>query len=90
LQGSLIEPLRRYVGGVVPGADEATLHAERALRVARDHGVWVVVSSFAGPTGGGYTETAGRSSIWRFDGAQVATTGPEQGANARAELTTRE
>jgi predicted amidohydrolase len=76
-----------YVAGTVKGADEALLQHERAQRVATDHHVWVAVSSFAGPTGGGYEETAGRSGIWTAEGVMVAGTGPDIGAIARASLT---
>jgi predicted amidohydrolase len=75
-----------YVAGTVKGADEALLQHERARRVATDHHVWVAVSSFAGPTGGGYDETAGRSAIWTAEGVMVAGSGPDIGAIARASL----
>lgn len=76
-----------YVAGTVKSADEAALQAERARRVATEHHVWVAVASFAGSTGGGYAQAAGRSSIWTCDGVVVAKAGPETGAFARASLT---
>jgi predicted amidohydrolase len=76
-----------YVAGAVKSADEAALQDERARRIATDHDVWVAVASFAGPTGGGYAETAGRSAIWTADGAPVAQAGTEPGQVARAALT---
>jgi hypothetical protein len=43
------------------------------------HRLWVAVASFAGPTGGGYHETAGRSGIWAPDGALITGTGSRSG-----------
>lgn len=75
-----------YVAGTVKSSDEAALQDERARRVATHHQVWVAVASFAGSTGGGYAETAGRSAIWTPHGDVIAQAGPEAGALARATL----
>jgi predicted amidohydrolase len=75
-----------YVAGVLESADDAAVLDERARRVAADHEVWVVLASFAGSTGGGFAEAAGRSAIWGADGVVVARAGPEPGAVARATL----
>jgi predicted amidohydrolase len=75
-----------YVAGVLESADDAAVLDERARRVAADHGVWVVLASFAGSTGGGFAEAAGRSAIWSADGDLIARAGPERGAVARATL----
>jgi predicted amidohydrolase len=75
-----------YVAGTVKSADEAALQDERARRAATEYRVWVAVASFAGPTGGGYDQTAGRSSIWSPDGVAVARAGTEPGAIATATL----
>jgi predicted amidohydrolase len=75
-----------YVAGVLESAEDAAVLGDRARRVAADHHVWVAIASFAGSTGGGYTEAAGRSGIWSPDGAVVSRTGPEIGAIARATL----
>ena len=75
-----------YVAGTAKLPDEADLQADRARRIATDHHVWVAVASFAGPTGGGYDRTAGRSGIWAPDGALIAQAGPEPGDIARATL----
>jgi predicted amidohydrolase len=75
-----------YIAGTVKSADEATLQDERARRVATDHHVWVAVASFAGSTGGGFSEAAGRSSIWTSEGVAIAQAGPETGAITRATL----
>jgi predicted amidohydrolase len=75
-----------YVAGTVKHAHEAAVQDERARRVATVHRVWVAVASFAGSTGGGFDEAAGRSGIWAPDGAVVARAGSETGAVARATL----
>ncbi|MEV6315430.1 carbon-nitrogen hydrolase family protein [Streptomyces sp. NPDC051776] len=76
-----------YVAGSVKSAGESALQDERSCRIATEHGVWVAVASFAGSTGGGFAEAAGRSGIWRPDGVVFAQAGPETGAVARATLT---
>ncbi|MEU4545015.1 carbon-nitrogen hydrolase family protein [Nonomuraea dietziae] len=75
-----------YVAGTVKHVEEKGLQDERARRVATDHGVWVAVASFAGPTGGGFANTAGCSGIWAPGGALITQAGPEIGAVARATL----
>jgi len=76
-----------YVAGVLEVVEEAARQDERARRVATDHQLWVAVASFAGSTGGGYSQAAGRSAIWGPDGVLVIHAGPETGAIARATLT---
>jgi predicted amidohydrolase len=75
-----------YVAGVLETAEDAAVPDERARRVATDHQVWVAIASFAGSTGGGYANAAGRSSIWSAGGTVVAQAGPEPGAIVRATL----
>lgn len=75
-----------YVAATLKSTEEAALQDERARRVATDHHVWVAVASFAGSTGGGYAQAAGRSSIRTSGGVVVAQAGPETGAIARATL----
>jgi predicted amidohydrolase len=75
-----------YVAGIVHHFDEGDEHIRRALRVTRDHGVFVVMASMANPTGGGFDRTAGRSGIWAPDGSLLAQAGAEPGEIARAEL----
>jgi predicted amidohydrolase len=75
-----------YLAGTLESAEEAALQDERARRVASDHGVWVAVASFAGSTGGGFAQAAGRSAIWGCAGVVVAQAGPKPGAIARATL----
>ena len=75
-----------YVAGTVMAAGERTLQEERASRIAASLGVWVAIASFAGATGGGYTECAGRSGLWSPGGEAVAQAGEEPGAIAIARL----
>jgi predicted amidohydrolase len=76
-----------YVAGTVMSADERDLQDERASRIAAQHGMWVAIASFAGATGGGYSECAGRSGLWSPDGNAVAQAGREPGEIAIAQLT---
>jgi predicted amidohydrolase len=78
-----------YVAAVLEAAEDAAVQDERACRVAADHGVWVVVASFAGSTGGGYERAAGRSAIWAPGGALLARADLEPGGMARAMLRDR-
>ena len=78
--------MHAYVAGVLDSADDASVQAERARRITSEHGVWVVVASFAGSTGGGYERAAARSRIWSPDGTVVATAGDAAGRVARATL----
>ncbi|MDY7104959.1 MAG: carbon-nitrogen hydrolase family protein [Actinomycetota bacterium] len=75
-----------YVAGVLDSADDATIQGARARRISERHGVWVVVASFAGSTGGGYERTAARSRIWAPDGTLLASAGLGTGRIARATL----
>jgi predicted amidohydrolase len=75
-----------YVAGILESAPEMTRQDERARRVVTDHGVWFAVASFAGSTGGGYSDAAGRSSIWSPDGIVAARAGTETGAVVTATL----
>lgn len=75
-----------YVAGVLESAEEAAVQDERARRIASGHRVWVAVASFAGSTGGGFDQAAGRSAIWTSDGVVIARAGPEPGAIAHATL----
>jgi predicted amidohydrolase len=76
-----------YVAGVLDAPEGDAVVAERARRVTTGHGLWVAVSSFAGPTGGGYAESAGRSGIWTPDGRVAARAGRTPGEIARATMT---
>jgi predicted amidohydrolase len=75
-----------YLAGTVMAPDEAEMQNERGRRISTGHHLWVALASFAGPTGGGYDQTAGRSGIWAPDGTQVSAAGPRPGAVSRALL----
>jgi predicted amidohydrolase len=75
-----------YAAGTLMRPEETGLQDDRASRIAAEHQVWVAVASFAGRTGSGYTQSAGRSGIWAPDGTLLAQAGPEPGAIARATL----
>ncbi|MEU5785409.1 carbon-nitrogen hydrolase family protein [Micromonospora lupini] len=68
-----------YAAGVLEMACDAAVPDERARRIATTHGVWVAMASFAGSTGGGYTEAAGRSAIWTPRGDVAARVGTAPG-----------
>jgi predicted amidohydrolase len=75
-----------YVAGLVHRPDELEMQEARALRIARACDAYVAFASFAGPTGGGFDETAAQSSIWAPDGMPLARAGAEPGVFARALL----
>ncbi|WP_117210066.1 carbon-nitrogen hydrolase family protein [Allorhizocola rhizosphaerae] len=75
-----------YVAGAVNHAHDWSTQDSRARRVATDHNVWVAVASFAGSTGSGYDNVAGRSGIWAPGGALVAQAGSQPGEIVRAAL----
>ncbi|GIJ76297.1 hydrolase [Micromonospora phaseoli] len=76
-----------YAAAIVDSVAEAAVPEQRALRIATTHRVIVAVASFAGSTGGGYSETAGRSAIWAPDGSVLARAGIAPGEFARTTLT---
>ncbi|GAA4812860.1 carbon-nitrogen hydrolase family protein [Streptomyces ziwulingensis] len=76
-----------YVAGVVHADHEAEVHGERARRVAADHGVWAATAAFAGPTGGGFDGTSGRSGIWSATGELIAEASAAPDDLARAVFT---
>jgi predicted amidohydrolase len=75
-----------YVAGVLETAEDAEVQPRRARRVVADHRVWVVISSFAGSTGGGFDRAAGGSAVWTPAGVAVAQAGRRPGDAARATL----
>jgi predicted amidohydrolase len=76
-----------YVAGTLMHDHEATIQDERAVRIATTYRIRVVFASFAGPTGGGFTQPAGRSGIWSPDGVVAAQAGPEPGDVVAATFT---
>jgi predicted amidohydrolase len=75
-----------YVAGLVHRPDERGVQDERGVRIARVCRCYVAFASFAGPTGGGYEETAGLSTIWAPNGTVLARAGAEPGGLAAARL----
>lgn len=73
-----------YLAGVCETEADRAVPAERAARIIADHGIWVAIASFAGPTGGGFDATAGRSAIWRPDGSVVVAADHRPGRVVRA------
>ena len=73
-----------YAAGVVDVAADDVVMEQRSQRIATAYGVWVAVASFAGPTGGGFAETAGRSGIWSPTGEVVDRADRAPGGLARA------
>jgi predicted amidohydrolase len=76
-----------YLAGVLEHAADTQVTDRRGHRIATTHHLWVAISSFAGSTGGGYTEAAGRSAVWRPDGTVVARAGNWPGSLVCASLT---
>jgi predicted amidohydrolase len=75
-----------YIGGICESAD-AHAEPERRARVVADRfGVWVALASFAGPTGGGFDATAGRSGVWRPDGSAAVQLDQTPDRIGRAEI----
>jgi predicted amidohydrolase len=75
-----------FVAGLVMGPDQAAEQDARGVRIAQHLGVAVAFASFAGPTGSGYSATAGRSTIWKPDGTVIAHAGSSPGEIALATL----
>ena len=75
-----------YLAGVCEHEHDHPVVAERARRIATDHGIWVGIASFAGPTGEGYDPAAGRSGVWSPDGTEVGRAGPRPGAVVMADV----
>ncbi|RAN92974.1 hypothetical protein ONO23_03514 [Micromonospora noduli] len=76
-----------YAAGVLESARDAAVIDQRVHRITTAHQVWVAVASFAGSTGGGYTEAAGRSGVWTPDGEVYARAGTDPGESVSASLT---
>ncbi|GAB4102536.1 carbon-nitrogen hydrolase family protein [Micromonospora taraxaci] len=75
-----------YAAGVVEAARDAAVTDQRAQRITATHRVWVAVASFAGSTGGGFTEAAGRSAVWTPEGEVVGRAGTEPGQSVSVSL----
>ena len=81
--------LHAYCAGLVHLPEELDRQEERAASVALRCQAFVAFASFAGPTGGGYTRTAGSSAIWSHTGDALARTGTLAGEQAKATLDPR-
>ncbi|MCG5472511.1 carbon-nitrogen hydrolase family protein [Micromonospora sp. LAH09] len=75
-----------YAAGVLESARDAAVTDQRVRRIVTAHGVWVAVASFAGSTGGGFTEAAGRSGVWTPQGEVVGRAGTEPGESVSVRL----
>jgi predicted amidohydrolase len=78
--------IHAYCAGLVHLPEELDRQEEHAVSIARRCGVFVAFASFAGPTGGGYSRTAGSSAIWSSTGAALARAGTLPGELAKATL----
>jgi predicted amidohydrolase len=72
-----------YVAGLVHHDHELEEQERRARRIAHATNAYVAFASHAGPTGGGFTTTAGNSAIYSADGTALARAGSEPGELAR-------
>lgn len=75
-----------YAAGLVHHAAERDELAVRARTIARTTGAHVAFASFAGPTGGGYANTAGGSGIWAPTGDLLVQADARSGQVVRATL----
>ena len=66
--------------------EELGQQEDRAVSIALRCQAFVAFASFAGPTGGGYTRTAGSSAIWSPTGEALARAGTRAGEFAKATL----
>jgi predicted amidohydrolase len=78
-----------YCAGLVHLPEELDRQEERAVSIALRCRSFVAFASFAGPTGGGYTRTAGSSAIWSCTGDALVRAGTLAGELARATLDPR-
>lgn len=75
-----------YAAGLVDHPADLAVQRERAGRIARACDAPVAFASFAGATGSGYQETAGRSAIYARDGSLLQETSELPSGIARALL----
>jgi predicted amidohydrolase len=75
-----------YVAGLVDRPCDLAVQRDRAVTIATTCGAYVGFASFAGPTAGGYDETAGSSAVYRPDGTLLTETSTLPGGIARALL----
>ena len=75
-----------YCAGLVHWPEELQQQEDRAQSIALRCQAFVAFASFAGPTGSGYTRTAGSSGIWSPTGKALARAGTQAGELAVAAL----
>ncbi|MFT4264753.1 MAG: carbon-nitrogen hydrolase family protein [Nocardioides sp.] len=75
-----------YAAGVVDVPADVVECRARAFVISRSLGAPVAMASFAGPTGGGFAETAGHSAIHAADGRLLVEADEMPGRVARAVL----
>ncbi|MFI5931751.1 carbon-nitrogen hydrolase family protein [Actinoplanes sp. NPDC051494] len=75
-----------YVAGALDQKRDAVVQEERARWITTKYGIWMAIASFAGPTGDGYRDNAGRSGIWSPAGELVDRAGTLPGGLAFATL----
>ena len=68
-----------YIAALVHLPEELDEQDARGLRIAAACDAYVAFASFAGPTGGGYSATAGQSTIWSPSGEVLARATPAVG-----------
>jgi predicted amidohydrolase len=73
-----------YFAGLVHLPEELAEQDARGFVIARACRAFAVFASFAGPTGGGFTETAGTSTVWSPEEKVLARAGRDVGGIARA------
>lgn len=78
-----------YVAGVLHEPGELREQDRRGVAIAAACDAYVVLASFAGATGAGYEMSAGCSTVFAPDGAQLARAGDRAGELVRATLPAR-
>jgi predicted amidohydrolase len=78
-----------YCAGLVHMPEERDRQDDRAVSIALLCRAFVAFASFAGPTGGGYGQTAGSSAIWSPRGELLTRAGTLAGELARATIECR-
>jgi predicted amidohydrolase len=86
VEGLAESEIDAYCAGLVHLPEELDQQEDRAVAIALRCQAFVAFASFAGPTGGGYTRTAGSSAIWSPTGEALARAGTRAGEFARATL----
>jgi predicted amidohydrolase len=76
-----------YLAGLVHHPYELEMQEQRARQIAQACHAYVGFASFAGPTGGGFDQTAGVSSLWSPGGSPIARASADADDFAHATLT---